>query len=227
MAASKNREDGASGKRRILVVDDHPIVREGMALLINRESDLEVCGDAEDAYTAMQAIEQLDPHLVILDISLEGPDGLEILKMIRARDPRLPVLMLSMHDEDTYAERAVRAGANGYIMKQKATDKVLTAVRQILSGEIYVSEHVASRVLHRMAAGATPESSPLSKLSDRELEVFRLIGEGCGTRQIAEALNLSVKTVETYEAHLKEKLSLGSVRELMRYAVEWAVTHER
>jgi DNA-binding NarL/FixJ family response regulator len=209
------------------VVDDHPIVREGMSLLINRESDLEVCGDAENAHAALAAIERLNPHLVILDISLDGPDGLEVLKMIRAREAALPVLMLSMHDEDTYAERALRAGANGYIMKQKATDKVLTAVRRILAGEIYVSEHVASRVLHRVAGGEKPEASPMSKLSDRELEVFRLIGEGNGTRQIAEALNLSVKTVETYEAHLKEKLSLGSVRELMRYAVEWALTRER
>jgi DNA-binding NarL/FixJ family response regulator len=186
-----------------------------------------VCGAAESAQEAMRAIEELDPHLVILDISLDGPDGLELLKTIRARGVALPVLILSMHDEDTYAERALRAGANGYIMKQKATDKVLTAVRHILSGQMYVSDHVATRVLHRMAAGADPESSPLSKLSDRELEVFRLMGEGNGTRQIAETLNLSVKTVETYEAHLKEKLSLGSVRELIRYAVEWTVTHAR
>jgi DNA-binding NarL/FixJ family response regulator len=223
----KSREPAQPAKRKILVVDDHPIVREGMSLLINREADLEVCGDAENAREAMAAIERLRPHLVILDLSLDGPDGLEVLKMIRAREPGMPVLILSMHDENTYAERALRAGANGYIMKQKATDKVLTAIRRILAGEIYVSEHVASLVLHRMAGGERPEASPMSKLSDRELEVFRLIGEGNGTRQIAEALNLSVKTVETYEAHLKEKLSLGSVRELMRYAVEWALTHER
>ncbi len=213
-------------KRRILVVDDHPIIREGMRLLINREPDLEVCGDAEEMHAALKAVDTQNPHLVILDISLNGPDGLELLKMIRARNATLPVLMLSMHDEDTYAERALRAGANGYIMKQKATEKVLTAVRRILAGEIYVSDHISSRMLHRVARGADPGGSPISRLSDRELEVFRLMGEGAGTRQIAEALHLSVKTVETYEAHLKEKLALGSVRELMRYAVEWTVTNK-
>jgi DNA-binding NarL/FixJ family response regulator len=212
-----------AGKRRILVVDDHPIVREGMSLLISREPDLAICGTAEEAAEALRLIELRKPNLVILDISLGGPDGLEALKMIRARSAALPVLMLSMHDEETYAERALRAGANGYITKQRATDKVLTAIRRILAGDIYVSERVADRVLQRLAAGDEPDESPISKLSDRELEVFRFIAEGWGARQIAEDLHLSVKTVETYEAHLKEKLSLGSVRELMRFAVEWRV----
>jgi DNA-binding NarL/FixJ family response regulator len=199
-----------------------------MALLINPQPDLEVCGDAEEARTALQAIESHEPHLVILDISLNGPDGLELLKMIRARRPGLPILMLSMHDEQNYAERALRAGANGYIMKQEATDKVLTAIRRILDGQIYVSERIASRMLRQLAVGAEPpKESPIAKLSDRELEVFRLIGEGRGTRQIAEDLNLSIKTVETYEAHLKDKLSLGNVREHMHYAIQWTLTHER
>ncbi len=227
MQSAKVSGVAQTGKRRILVVDDHPIVREGMALLINPQPDLEVCGVAEEARTALQAIEDSEPNLVILDVSLNGPDGLELVKMVRARRPGLPVLILSMHDEQNYAERALRAGANGYIMKQEATDKVLTAIRRILDGQIYVSEAIASRILRQLSVGESPGESPIAKLSDRELEVFRLIGEGRGTRQIAEDLNLSIKTVETYEAHLKDKLSLGNGRELMHYAIQWTLTQER
>ncbi len=214
-------------KRRVLVVDDHPIIRQGLSLLIDREPDLTVCGHAEDALSAAQAISGLRPDLVILDISLGGQDGLDLLKQIRLRDGQLPILVLSMHDESIYAERVLRAGANGYIMKQEATGLVLTAVRRILDGEIYVPERVASRMLRQYARGpAAGPASPLAILSDRELEVFRLIGAGRSTRQIAQALQLSVKTVESYQAHLKEKLGLRNARELQHHAIEWVLREQ-
>ena len=213
-----------SARRQVLIVDDHPIVRHGLTLLINREPDLMVCGEADDAQSATQAIVSLRPDLVILDISLGGPDGLELLKQIRTRDIDLPVLVLSMHDEATYAERVLRAGANGYIMKQEATDRVLTAIRRILEGQVYVPDRVASRLLRQYAHTSTVTvRSPLAALSDRELEVFRLIGAGRSTRQIAEILHVSVKTVESYQAHIKEKLELSSARELQYRAIELAV----
>jgi DNA-binding NarL/FixJ family response regulator len=221
--------DQCSRKYRVLVIDDHPIVRQGLALLINREPDLQVCGEAEEAQSAAQAIATLRPDIALVDISLGGPDGLELLKQLRARDATLPVLILSMHDEAIYAERALRAGANGYIMKQEATEAVLTAIRRILAGEIYVSDLVASRMLRQLARGASTsvvKDSPVAGLSDRELEVFRLIGEGHGTRQIAGALHLSIKTVESYQAHIKEKLSLRNARELQQHAIEWAVAEK-
>jgi DNA-binding NarL/FixJ family response regulator len=209
-------------KKRILVVDDHPIIRQGLALMLNREADLVVCGEAEDATGAMLVMASARPDILIVDISLNGPDGLDLLKNIRTTHPALPVLILSMHDESIYAERALRAGANGYIMKQEATEKVLVAIRRILNGEIYVSERIANKMLKLYITGATSlKNSSISDLSDRELEVFRLIGEGHGTRQIAEELHLSIKTVESYQAHIKDKLSLRSARELMQHAIQW------
>jgi DNA-binding NarL/FixJ family response regulator len=211
-------------KRTVFIVDDHPIIRQGLALLINREPDLAVCGDAEEAASALRLIEELKPDLVIVDISLSGPDGLDLLKSIRARDPNLPVLILSMMDELLYAERGLRAGANGYIMKQQATEQVLVAIRRILGGEIYLSERMANKMLHLFVGGApTHESSTVSDLTDRELEVFRLIGEGHGTRQIADQLHLSIKTVESYQAHIKDKLLLKNGRELVQRAIQWNV----
>ena len=209
-------------KKRILVVDDHPIVRQGLALLINREPDLFVCGEAEEATGAMHVLASARPDVLIVDISLNGPDGLDLLKNIRITYPTLPVLILSMHEESIYAERALRAGANGYIMKQEATEKVLVAVRRILSGEIYLSDRIANKMLkHYITGCGTLRNSSIADLSDRELEVFRLIGDGHATRQIAEELHLSVKTVESYQAHIKEKLSLRSARELMQHAIQW------
>jgi DNA-binding NarL/FixJ family response regulator len=214
----------AGKKKAVFVVDDHPIVRQGLTLLVNQESDLTVCGEAEEMHSALVSIFALKPDIVIVDISLNGPDGLELLKNVRINSPRLPVLVLSMHDESIYAERALRAGANGYIMKQEATEKVLVALRRILSGEIYVSDKIANSMLQHYVRGANPsEHSSIAELTDRELEVFRLIGEGHGTRQIAEALHLSIKTVESYQAHIKEKLSLRSARELVQHAIEWSV----
>src|ERR1700732_625226 len=209
-------------KKTVFVVDDHPIVRQGLTLLINQEADLAVCGEGEEMHSALAAIQAARPDILIVDISLNGPDGLELLKNIRIKSPRLPVLILSMHDESIYAERALRAGANGYIMKQEATEKVLVAVRRILSGEIYVSDRIANKMLkHYITGSGTMRNSTIADLSDRELEVFRLIGDGHGTRQIAEELHLSIKTVESYQAHIKEKLSLRSARELMQHAIQW------
>jgi DNA-binding NarL/FixJ family response regulator len=214
-------------KKRILVVDDHPIVRQGLALLLNREPDLLVCGEAEEANGALHVLASARPDVLIVDISLNGPDGLDLLKTIRTTHPTLPVLVLSMHDESIYAERALRAGANGYIMKQEATEKVLVAVRRILSGGIYVSDRIANKMLKHYITGAgTLRNSSIADLSDRELEVFRLIGEGHGTRQIAEELHLSIKTVESYQAHIKEKLSLRSARELMQHAIQWSMNEK-
>jgi DNA-binding NarL/FixJ family response regulator len=212
-------------KKTVFIVDDHPLLRQGLALMINREHDLTVCGEAEEALTAMKEIAARQPDILIADISLNGPDGLDLLKSLRMLYPNLPVLILSMHDESIYAERSLRARANGYIMKAEATEKVLIAVRRILGGDIYLSDRMANKLLHQYVSGAPADmNSRLSALSDRELEVFRLIGEGNSTRQIAEKLHLSVKTVETYQAHIKEKLSLHSGRELVQHAIQANIT---
>jgi DNA-binding NarL/FixJ family response regulator len=212
---------------RVLVVDDHPIVRQGLALMINGEPDLVVCGEAEEAGSALEAVARQRPDVVVLDLSLQGPDGIDVLKTIRTTQPDLPVLILSMHDESIYAERALRAGANGYIMKQEATENVLVALRRILRRELHVSERVANRLLKHYVGGAPKGAEPtVASLSDRELEVFRLMGAGQGTREIAEVLHLSVKTVESYQAHIKEKLSLRSSRELIKRAIEWRIAEK-
>jgi DNA-binding NarL/FixJ family response regulator len=221
--ATEARAAPRLARRTVFIVDDHPIVREGLSLLISREADLAVCGVAEEAVTALRRIEEMRPDIAVVDISLNGPDGLDLLKNIRMIDPDLPVLILSMMDELLYAERALRAGANGYIMKQEATGKVLVAVRRILRGEVYLSDRMVSKMLHRFVGGSPEDRSPISDLTDRELEVFRLIGEGHATREIAEELHISVKTVESYQAHIKEKLSLRNARELMQWAVQWKV----
>src|SRR5271169_5817679 len=215
-----------TSKHRVFLIDDHPIVRQGLALFIDREPDLMVCGEADGATSALQAIQDSLPDFVVLDISLEGPDGLELLRTLRAKYPNLPVLILSMHDESAYAERALRAGANGYIMKQEATEKVLTAIRQILRGDVYLSERLTKRMLQQFVHGSVSPRDPLAKLSDRELEVYRLIGAGHGTRQIADELHVSTKTVETYQAHIKEKLALLNARELVQHAIQWSVNEK-
>jgi DNA-binding NarL/FixJ family response regulator len=210
-----------SGKAKVFLVDDHPIVRQGLGLLINREPDLVVCGEAEDAPSALQRMVSAQPDLMVIDISLDGPDGLELLKTIRLKEPILPVLILSMHEESTYAERSLRAGANGYIMKQEATERVLVAIRRILEGKVYLSERLTNKMLEQFVHGSgSSKNDPLMNLSDRELEVYRLIGAGHGTRQIADELHVSVKTVESYQAHIKEKLSLRNARELVQHAIE-------
>jgi len=214
-------------KKKVLVVDDHPLLRQGLGLLINQQSDMHVCGEAEEAHAAMLAIAEKKPDIIILDISLKGPDGLELLKSIRAVYPDLPVLLLSMHDEAIYAERALRARANGYIMKQEATEKVLLALRRIFNGEVYLSDRMSKKMLQQYIDGAPPLlESRIAALSDRELEVFRRIGDGRATREIADELHLSIKTVETYQAHIKDKLSLRSGRELIQHAVQWKMNEK-
>jgi len=217
---NKARGNVSASKYRIFLIDDHPIVRQGLALFINRESDLIVCGEADGAASAPQAIRDSMPDFIVLDISLDGPDGLDLLKTLRVTYPNLPVLVLSMHDESIYAERALRAGANGYIMKQEATEKVLIAIRNILRGEVYLSDRLTNRMLQQFAHGSVATRDPVAKLTDRELEVYRLIGAGHATRQIADELHVSTKTVESYQAHIKEKLSLRNARELVQHAIE-------
>lgn len=222
MAAKMQPKISQPDKRGVLIVDDHPIVRQGLTQLIDQEPDLHVCGQAEDAYQAMRAIRELTPDMVVVDISLKQTSGIELIKDIKVQYPSLPVLTLSMHDEGIYAERALRAGAKGYIMKQEATEKVVTAIRRVLAGEVYVSEGMAAKMVSKLVAGpAEAGGSPVDRLSDRELEVFRLIGVGYGTREMAEKLHLSIKTIETYRAHIKEKLDLVDTNELLRTAITW------
>jgi DNA-binding NarL/FixJ family response regulator len=209
-------------KKRLLIVDDHPIVRQGITRLINYEDELMVCGEAGNAKEALEAVERENPDMVIVDISLKGRSGLELIKDLRMRYQDLPVLVVSMHDESLYAERVLRAGAKGYIMKQEPPEKVLNAIRQVLSGKIFVSEKMREKMLQRYVLGSSQKNaSTVERLSDRELEVFRLIGKGMGTRQIAKELDLSIKTVETYREHIKEKLNLENSSKLLQYAIDW------
>lgn len=211
-----------ANKSRVLVVDDHPIVRQGIAQLINREDDLAVCCEAGDAEQALEELARRPCDIAIVDMSLPGISGIELIKTLRVRHPALPILVISMHDESLYAERALRAGARGYIMKQEATEKVLTAIRRILHGETYVSDRMHAKILQRIIdnRSETP-ASPVSHLSDKEIEILRLIGMGLGTSDIARELNRSVKTVEAHRANIKEKLDLKTATELVRFAVQW------
>lgn len=212
----------ADGKARILLVDDHAVVRFGIAQLINRQADLEVCAEEEDASRAMTAIERLKPDLVIADISLKDSSGLELMRNIKASHPHLPVLVLSVHDESVYAEVAFRAGALGYLMKEEALDKVLAAIRRVLTGAVYMSEALAAKLLQRQIRGRTEAQASLAELlSDRELEVFQLTGQWKTTRQIAQELHLSVKTIEYYREQIKRKLNLNSAAELTQHATAW------
>jgi DNA-binding NarL/FixJ family response regulator len=223
MQREPSRTNGANRvKRRILLVDDHPIVREGLTEMINHEDDLTVCGTAEEMNQALEQLEKLRPDMVVLDISLRGSNGIEVLKNIKVRYPKLVVLVLSMHDETLYALRALRAGAAGYIMKQEPAERVLSAIRQVLNGEISLSENMEKKMMKQLVGGrAARTGSPLEDLSDRELEVFRLIGKGYSTRQIAEELHLSIKTIESHRAHIKEKLNLKNAMELVQHAIQW------
>jgi len=207
---------------RVLIVDDHPLLRKGVSQLIDQERDLVVVAEAEDAHKAITAIETSKPDVALIDISLNGSSGIELLKNIKARFPKLKMLCLSMHDESVYAHRALRAGASGYIMKQEGTERVLTALRKVLQGEVYLSDRLGNRMLHTLVNGRSSlTSSPVEELSDRELEVFNLIGQGHGTRPIAEKLHLSVKTIESHRAHIKEKLNLQNATELVHHAIQW------
>src|SRR5438309_1576305 len=210
------RPSAAKDKRtRVLLVDDHAVVRFGIGQLVNREPDLQVCGEEEDASRALTAITDLKPDLVIADISLKDSSGLELMRNIKAQYPKLPILVVSAHDESIYAEIAFRAGALGYLMKEEALEKVITALRRVLSGAIYVSDSLAAKMLQRQVRGQTDiNQSPVKSLSDREMEVFQLIGQWKKTREIAEELHLSVKTIEYYREQIKRKLDLKSAGEL-------------
>jgi DNA-binding NarL/FixJ family response regulator len=211
-----------STKKTIFIVDDHPIVRDGLITIINHEKDFEVCGEADEAREAFKAISEIKPDVVIVDISLKNSDGIELTKNLKARYPTLPVIVLSIHDEFTYAERALRAGAQAYLMKEVVSENIVTAIRTVLSGEIYVSNTMGKRLLRKLAAGKPDTiSAPMDSLSDRELEIFRLIGKGYKPSKIAKSMHLSVKTVETYRARIKEKLNLADADELIRYAIQW------
>lgn len=225
MSPTANRKVESSAqavKRRVLIVDDHPVFRHGIAALINAEPDLMVCGDAASSPAALDAMRNLYPDVALLDISLPGTNGVELIKLMKAEQPKLPLLMLSMHDESLYALRALRAGALGYVMKAEALTNVLDALRKVLKGEVYVSPRLSERLIFQAIQSVDGGTgSPVDKLSDRELEVLELMGRGFGTKQIAGELHLSVKTIETHRAHIKEKLGFRDAGEMVRFAIDW------
>ena len=221
-AASKEKSAPRAEKaKRIVIVDDHPLFRKGLEQLINSTDDaFNVCGEASDATEGMSVIRELKPDLAIVDLSLPGANGIELVKNIRAEFSKLPVLILSMHDESLYALRALRAGAQGYVMKQEALENVIIAIREVLAGRPYLSQDMSSKLITNFAS-RTNEANPTDKLSDRELEILELIGKGRDVHEIAQALHISTKTVETHRAHIKEKLNLKNARQVTRFAVQW------
>lgn len=211
-----------SNKLRVLIVDDHPITRQGMKALVNQQLNLEVCGEADNAAQAIELVNRLKPDLAVLDIALKTTSGIELTKDLKIQAPNLPILVVSMHDEAMYAERALRAGAMGYVMKQDAGEKVATAIEHLLRGDIYLSAKMKEKMLHRFVNKKSEGMVfSIDTLSDREMEVFQLIGNGYSTRQIAQQLNLSSKTIDSYREHLKLKLGLDSGAELVRHAIQW------
>lgn len=224
---NKNQSSLRKSKIKVLLVDDHPVLRKGLGQLINHESDMMVCGEAEDSPKAFELVGTLNPDVLVVDVSLKGGNGIELIKNIKARYPDLPILVLSMHDESLYAERALRAGSLGYIMKEEAIEQVLVAIRRVINGDIFLSDKMKSRMLQQLATGGRAKgvSNPIENLTDRELEVFRMIGEGRSTRQIAGELHLSVRTVEAYREYIKGKLNLKNSTELVQHAFHW-VHHE-
>jgi DNA-binding NarL/FixJ family response regulator len=220
----KKPSNVGKNKTRVLIVDDHPIVREGLGRLIELQSDITVCGEAASAHEALKTIKTSSPDVVIVDISLgKGLGGIELIKEIKARFPQLSILVLSMHDETVFAERLIRAGAKGYVMKEEAPEVILTAIRRVSKGQLYLSENMAARILsHLVSTPSEAEKSPIERLSDREFEIVELLGQGFGASQIAETLHLSVKTIETHFLHIKEKLQIENARKLRQYAISWA-----
>jgi DNA-binding NarL/FixJ family response regulator len=214
----------AKQSARVLIVDDHPAVREGLSLRIARQADLQVCGEAADIADALEQVSATHPDVVIVDISLKTGNGIDLIKRVKALDGSIRMLVWSMYPEALYAERALRAGALGYITKEQATDKIIEAIRRVLEGKVYLSEGMAEQVLNRaVGRGDRAGRSPVECLSDRELEVFQLIGQGLDTQKIAENMHVSPKTVETYRARIKEKLNLTKANELIQRAVQWVM----
>ncbi len=211
-----------SQKIKVLLVDDHPLVREGLVNLINQQADLQICGEAGNESQALELIRTVQPDIAIVDISLESGSGIELIKSIKAMFPAVTVLVLSMHDESLYAERALRAGARGYIMKREAAKKVIQALRCVLTGQLYVSDKIAALMAEKFVEGQpAATASPIEQLSNRELEVFQLLGLGHNTRQIADHLHVGFKTVQAYSARIKQKLKLANATELLREAIRW------
>jgi DNA-binding NarL/FixJ family response regulator len=228
MSAKKGSSRDRKARRKVFLVDDHPMMRGGLAQVINQQKDLMVCGEAGNANEALQRIPSAKSDLVVVDISLEGKSGLELIKDLKALHSELPVLVMSMHDESLYAERAIRAGARGYVMKKQGGEAVLQAIRHVLDGKIYLSERMSAQVLDRFAGGHGGQcESPIGMLTDREFEVFKLIGEGCQTREIAERLHISPKTVDVHRQKLKVKLKLPNGTALIQHAVRWVETQSR
>jgi len=223
----KSETPAAVEKRRVLIIDDHPIFRHGISAMINAEPDLNVCGEAGSAPAALDAMRRLRPDIALVDISMPGTNGIELLKSMRSESPKLPMLVVSMHDESLYALRALRAGALGYVMKAEALDSILVAIRKVLQGEPYLSPKFSDRLVFK-AIRSMDEGlgSPVDKLSDRELEVLNLMGRGFGAQDIANELHLSVKTIETHRAHIKEKLDFGDSKEMVRFAIEWVAQQQ-
>jgi DNA-binding NarL/FixJ family response regulator len=227
MALKKKQDKTNENKTQVLIVDDHPVVRDGLTTIINHEQDLNVCGEADDAYQALKAATELKPDVIVVDISLKNSDGIELTKSIKARHPKLSIIVFSVHDESLYAERALLAGAKAYLMKDAVSENIIKAIRTVLSGEIYVSNTISKKLLHKIAgdkAGTT--KTPIENLSDREFEIFRLIGEGYKASQIAKQLHLSTKTIETYRSRIKEKLNLPNAAELLQYSIKWAKSQD-
>jgi DNA-binding NarL/FixJ family response regulator len=221
----KARPSLGPAKKKIMLVDDHPMMRTGLAALINKQFDLEVCAEAEEPAKALQAIPQCLPDLVVTDLTMPGRGGLEFIKDLQVMHPGLPALVVSMHDEMLYAERALRAGARGYLMKEAGGEKLLVAIRHVLGGKVYVSERLSAQLFEAMTARRPRASnSPIEKLSDREFQVFQLIGQGKNTRDIAKQLSLSPKTVDVHRANIKEKLNLPDATSLVTHAVRWVET---
>src|SRR5438034_7813673 len=219
-STNKNPKCDSPGAKRIVIVDDHPLFRKGLEQLIHSDGAFAVCGEASNASEAMDVIRKLVPDLAIVDISLPGANGIELIKNIRAEFPKLPVLILSMHDESLYALRGLRAGAQGYVMKQEALENVIIAIREVLAGRPYLSHDMSAKLITNFASGSN-RADPTDRLSDRELEILELIGKGRDVHEIARALHISTKTVETHRAHIKEKLNLKNARQVTRFAVQW------
>ena len=209
-------------KKRILLVDDHPVMRFGLAQLVNLEDDLTIIGEAGTAAEAMKILESSEPDLAVVDLTLPDKSGIELIKDAKAVRPALAILVVSMHDENLYAERALRAGAKGYIMKEEAAEKLIEAIQTVLAGGVFVSPNMSQRIVEMFSGGGSSKAAtPLEKLSDRELEVFEHIGRGLGSKEVAEKLNVSPRTVDAHRAHIKEKLGIRDSRELIRRAVQW------
>jgi DNA-binding NarL/FixJ family response regulator len=220
--------ESTTNKRKVFLVDDHPLVREWLTSLINQQTDLAVCGEAASVLEAMEAIATAKPDVAVVDLSLKDSSGIELIKNLKQSHPKVVVLVLSMHDESLYAERALRAGARGYIMKCETTKKVVTAIHQILEGKLYVSDQIAAAMVEKFVAGQPgADELSVSLLSDRELEVFQFLGQGRETKQIADDLHISLKTVQAYCDHIKTKLKLANATELRREAVRWEGQHNR